>query len=102
MNRGANGTHTVESRTRHKDAGEAVAERQHLLGFDLAVGKDAHKGGHKYGHNALHSEEPLDLGAESDVAEVTAERGEICAPDSELEEVHRDKAQGKISVIHTY
>ena len=66
--------------------GDAVAERKHLLRLHLLVGKNAHEGGHEDGDDALHGKEPFDLGTQADVAEITAERRKICAPDGEFQE----------------
>ena len=94
------GAHTVNSSSEHEQAGKPVAERQSLLRLNETVGDNAHKCGHENGNYALHGEEPLDLGAETDVAKVTPKRSEIGAPGRILEEIHQDEPDGKLSVFH--
>ena len=77
-----------------------MAKRESFLSLNVAVGDNPHECGHEYGYNTLHGEEPFYLGSQTNVAEVTAERGEICAPCCILEEIHQDEPDGKLSVFH--
>ena len=83
--------HAVYSRTYHEETGKTMAEGEYLLGLDVTVGDYSHQRRHEDGHNSLHGEEPLDLGTQTDVAEITAEGSEVGAPYRELQEVHQDE-----------
>ena len=84
----------VQAGADHEDTREAVAEREHFLRLDLAVGDNAHQGGHEEGYDALHRKEPLDLGAHSDAAKIATDRSKVSAPDGELKEIHQNQLEG--------
>ena len=77
-----------------------MAEGKDLLRLDLAVGDYTHQGGHKYGHDALHRKEPFDLGAQTYISEITAERSQICTPDREFQKIHQDELDGDGFYFH--
>ncbi len=77
-----------------------MAEGKGLLRLEVAVRDDSHEGRHENGNNALHCEEPFNLGAETDVPEIAAEGGKIGTPGGILEEIHQDKPDRKLFVFH--
>ena len=77
-----------------------MAEGECFLSGDETVCHYTHESGHEDGHDALHGEEPLDLGAKPGHPEVTAERGEIGSPGRILQYKHQDKPEFKLIVFH--
>ena len=69
-----------------------MAQAEYLLGLDIPVSEYAHQGRHKYRNHTLHCIKPLDLRSKPYVAKISSERGEIGAPDCELDEVHHYEA----------
>ena len=70
-----------------------MAIAQEALGGNPAVGHDADDSGHEQGYNPLHGVEKTDFFSKTDFAQISPHRGQIGTPDSELEEVHQDKAE---------
>ena len=57
---------TVDSGGTHEEACEQMADAQHFLSLDPAVGEDSDDGGHEKRNYALNSVEPSDLFLQSD------------------------------------
>ena len=92
--------HAIYSGGSHENAGDAMAHREHLLGLHLAVGEDAHQSRHEDGYQALHHEEPFDLGAHADISEIAADGRKVGAPYRELKEVHQYELDGNRFYFH--
>ena len=65
-----------------------MADAKKALGRYPSVCYNAHESRHENGNNALHGKKRTDMSGHSSIGEVDTHACKVCAPYSELQEIH--------------